>query len=455
MRPGMRLWKLAVVALGLAALCGSAWGDDGFYVIPVKNRNIITTGTNTAIGKGAFNATSTGSENTASGWEALHTNTSGYSNTACGARALYSNTTGNYNTASGAFALIANTTGDSNTASGWNALLSNTTGTYNTASGMAALESNTTGYYNTASGYCALSRNETGDANTASGAFALTFNTTGNHNTASGSNALYANHTGNMNTAMGNEALCSNQTGNYNTAVGSYALRNSHGYGNTALGINAGYNLNPGDVFTGNQNIYLGQDVSPGSLTESNTIRIGNSYQSQTFIAGIASAYVSSAVPVYVKTDGQLGTVTSSRRYKEDIRDMGDASRGLMQLRPVTFHYKPEYASGKRTRQYGLIAEEVAEVYPELVLSDPKTGQPQTVAYHLVNAMLLNEVQKQHRLVREQEKKIQALEEQTKELSGLKEQVRELSALKEQVRALSALVAQNQEASRRLSKLAD
>jgi hypothetical protein len=385
MRPGNRFWKLAVVVLGLAGLCGSAWGDDGFYVIPVRNPNIITTWDNTAIGKDAFNATSTGVRNTASGVAALHLNTTGIGNTANGYQALYSNTTGNHNTASG-----------------WGVLSSNTTG---------------------------------------------------NHNTANGWGAMGVNSTGNENTAAGNEALGSNQTGNYNTAVGTYALNRSLGHGNTALGQNAGYNRNPADFFTGNSNIYIGQDVSPGSLTESNTIRIGNSYQSKTFIAGIASTYVSSAVPVYVKADGQLGTVTSSRRYKDNIQDMGEASRGLMQLRPVTFHFKPEYASGPRTRQYGLIAEEVAQVYPELVQYDPKTGQPQAVAYHLVNAMLLNEVQKQHRLVREQEKKIQALEEQTKELSGLKEQVKELSALKEQVRALSALVAQNREAPRRLSKL--
>jgi hypothetical protein len=237
--------------------------------------------------------------------------------------------------------------------------------------------------------------------------------------------------------------------------VGTFALYNSHGHGNTALGQNAGYNRIPTDSFTGNSNIYIGQDVSPGSLNESGTIRIGNSYQSQTFIAGISSAAIGSGATVYVNAAGQLGTTASSRRYKEDIRDMGAASSGLMQLRPVIFHYKPEYASGPHTRQYGLIAEEVASVYPELVQYDPKTGQPQTVAYHLVNAMLLNEVQKQHRLARETEKKIKALEEQTKELASLKEQVRELSGLKEQVRALSALVAQKQEASLRLSRLKD
>jgi hypothetical protein len=140
---------------------------------------------------------------------------------------------------------------------------------------------------------------------------------------------------------------------------------------------------------------------------------------------------------------GQLGTVTSSRRYKEDIEDMGDASSGLMKLRPVTFHYKPEYARGQRPLQYGLIAEEVAEVYPNLVQCDPKTGKPQTVYYHLVDAMLLNEVQKQQHKILEQEQRIKALEEQNKELSALKERVAELAEL----------VEQNKDSAARLSKL--
>ena len=141
---------------------------------------------------------------------------------------------------------------------------------------------------------------------------------------------------------------------------------------------------------------------------------------------------------------GQLGTQTSSRRYKEDIRDMGEASRGLLQLRPVTFHYKPEYAGGPRTRQYGLIAEEVAAVYPDLVLYDPQTGRPQSVAYHLVNAMLLNEVQKQHRHILTQENKFAAQEKKNETLEAQnKGLAAELAALKEQVGVLAAAVAQN------------
>jgi len=183
-----------------------------------------------------------------------------------------------------------------------------------------------------------------------------------------------------------------------------------------------------GEPTTGSSDIYIGHDIHPQSADESYTIRIGSD-QTATYIAGIVAASWDAAgtgVEVYANSDGQLSTVSSSRRYKEDIEDMGDASSGLMNLRPVTFHYKPEYSKGPRTIQYGLIAEEVAEVYPGLVQYDLKTGQPQTVYYHLVNAMLLNEVQKQERRILEQDK----------ELSSLKEQVRELSALKERVSKL-------------------
>jgi hypothetical protein len=159
-------------------------------------------------------------------------------------------------------------------------------------------------------------------------------------------------------------------------------------------------------------------------------------------------------------SNGQLGHLPSSRQFKEDIENMGEASSGLMKLRPVAFHYKPEYADGPRTMQYGLIAEEVAEVYPDLVQYDPETGQPQTVYYHLVNAMLLNEVQKQQKellTLKTQVNKLSALKEQNKEqdkeLSALKQQVRELSALEDQVRELSALMEQNKESSTRPSKL--
>jgi len=298
--------------------------------------------------------------------------------------------------------------------------------------------------------------------NAAIGASALASNTTGVYNTASGNAALQYNTKGYDNTAMGGEALKSNTTGFENTANGANALLyNTTGSNNTALGYNAGKYGTGSSNFTGQNNIFIGSNVSPSSATESSSIHIGNG-QKTTYIAGISGASSSGGVAVYVNSSGKLGTVTSSRRYKEDIEDMGDASSGLMKLRPVSFRYKSEYEPGPRTVQYGLIAEEVAEVYPDLVQYDLKTGQPQTVYYHLVNAMLLNEVQKQQKRIdslEEQTKELAALKEQNQELSALKEQVKELenqnkdlSALKEQVRQLSAVVEQNQ-GSTRLSKL--
>jgi len=161
--------------------------------------------------------------------------------------------------------------------------------------------------------------------------------------------------------------------------------------------------------FTGSNNIYIGSYVVPLTGDEANTIRIGNDEQSRTFIRCIYGIVVSGDA-VYVDSDGQLGTLSSSRRFKEDIQDMGDATSDLMQLRPVTFHYKPEYADGQRTLQYGLIAEEVAEIYPELVQYDPKSGEPRTVSYHLMNAMLLNEVQGQQRRINELQERLSKLE---------------------------------------------
>jgi hypothetical protein len=202
---------------------------------------------------------------------------------------------------------------------------------------------------------------------------------------------------------------------------------------------------------SGSYNIYIGYSVPFVPSDESATIRIGTDQNVdigtyQTYIAGIyRQSTTGTGNPVYVSSDGKLGTVFSSRRYKEDIADIGDASSGLMKLRPVSFHYKQEYSHGPRTVQYGLIAEEVAEVYPDLVQYDPKTGQPESVYYHLVNAMLLNEVQKQ-------QKEISILKEKSKEMSALQEQVNKLSA---QLRDLSAQVAQNKESSTHLSKLGD
>ncbi len=329
---------------------------------------------NTAVGRDALASVTTGYRNTVTGWLALRSNTTGSFNTASGYGALSSNTTGSFNTANGNQALHTNTTGLADTASGWLALYSNTTGSRNTASGGLALFSNTTGSLNTASGYRALRNNTTGSSNTACGYQALTSNTTGFTNTASGYGALSSNTIGIGNTASGSRALYLNTTG----------------FRNIALGKNAGSNLT-----TGSYNIAIG---NVGVAGESNTIRIGAG-QTQAFIEGIygKTTGLANAIPVLVDSAGQLGTASSSRRFKKEIRDMGDLTERLLELRPVVFRYKQEQRmpdGGTVPLEYGLIAEEVAEVFPDLVVYDEE-GQPFTVKYHLLASMLLNEVKKQ------------------------------------------------------------
>ncbi len=284
-------------------------------------------------------------------------------NTAIGVDALTNNTTGGNNTASGSHALENNTTGFENTASGVSALFSNITGSQNTANGSGALRSNTTGGNNTATGTVALTDNTTGVGNTASGSGALTSNTAGGNNTANGISALSGNTTGSQNTAVAGAELGGNTTGKFNIA----------------LGFRAGVNATIGD-----NNIYIG---NTGVAGESDTIKIGDAGHTA-FVAGI-----------------QIFP-PSSKRFKEDIRDMGQGSTSLMRLRPVTFRYRKEYAAGDYRLQYGLIAEEVAQVYPELVVHDD-SGRVRTVLYQELNVMLLNELQKQHQVMQQQQEQIQ------------------------------------------------
>lgn len=293
--------------------------------------------------------------------------------------------------------MYANATGSDNTGVGSQALHDNTTGNTNTAVGNLALYFNTTGFQNAATGGESLYRNTTGSGNTANGVYALFSNTEGVENTASGLGAMNLNTTGSGNTAIGADALRDNVTGQDNIAIGAYS----------------------GQFITGNSNIAI---ANGGVAGESNTTRIGSN-QSRTFVSGIrgTTPSVADAVAVVIDSNGQLGTVSSSRRYKEDINDMGSASDRLLQLHPVTFRYKESYASGEQPLDYGLIAEEVAEVFPELVVFNDE-NQPETVKYRLLSSLLLNELQKQH-----------------SELSG---QVAEIAELKDQLTELSQLVNQ-------------
>jgi hypothetical protein len=298
-----------------------------------------------------------------------------------------------------------------NTAIGLNALASNS-GSYNTAIGHEALSSNTTGNRNTAVGHYALAQNAAAYDNTAVGESALYTNATGTFNTAVGSAALLRNAAG-QNTALGASALLQNTVGSSNTALGAFALNsNVGGGGNIAIGSGAGSSLDP----NANNNIVIG---NPGQQADISRIRIGTSLQISFFAAGIrgVTTGVADAIPVLIDSNGQLGTVSSSRRFKEEVQDMGDVSSNLMKLRPVTFRYQKPYADGTRPIDYGLIAEEVAEVYPDLVVRG-KDGKVETVQYQKLTPMLLNELQREHRrgeeqaeMIREQSERIRALED--------------------------------------------
>jgi hypothetical protein len=269
--------------------------------------------------------------------------------------------------------------------------------------------------------------------NTASGYAALQSNTTADYNTASGFGALYSNN-GNSNTASGYEALYANTSGIQNTATGVHALAAStSGSNNIAEGYHAGYNLT-----TGSNNIDIG---SLGVKAESGVIRIGTitgttSTQSAAYIAGIYGVKTATAgTAVFIDSSGQLGTVSSSIRYKEDIQPIAGASERLLKLRPVKFRYKKADASGEKPIQYGLIAEEVAKVYPELVVRDATTGRIDGVRYDELAPMLLNEMQQQHAQL------TATIDAQAAEIRDLKQQQKqfatqsEVKDLKQQLQA--------------------
>ncbi len=368
----------------------------------------------------------------------------GIKNTALGFQALPNSSGGGYsNTAVGYQAMLSNTDGDFNTAYGTQALLNLSVGSLNTAIGAFSLANDISGWDNTAVGYEALSSSTTAAGNTALGSVALSQDTTGFFNTAAGSTALTANTTGNNNSAFGNAALSRNTTGS----------------GNIAIGEAAGSSLTTGD-----NNIDIGNQ---GALRESNTIRIGkNSTQIATYIAAISGTTIAGGVGVLIDTKGHLGTNTSSARFKENILPMDKASEAILALNPVTFRYKHEL-DPDGIPQFGLVAEEVVKVNPELVARDDQ-GKPFTVRYEAVNAMLLNEFLKEHRKVEKLERRDQEQEatiaqvkstagrrdatitrlesvvaQQQKEISTLTSQIRKVSDQLELNRAAPQVVADN------------
>ena len=319
------------------------------------------------------------------------------------------------NTAEGQNALLSLTAGTYNTAVGWFSLQSNLTGNLNTAIGAGTLLANTADN-NTATGAAALLSNTTGFSNTAAGAFALFTNTIGIFNTGSGAFALLNNTSGVENTASGYRALSGNATGVGNTAYGSQALVQTTGNNNIALGAHAGFNIS-----TGSNNIHIG---NVGAGNESGTVRIGDNNQTKAFIAGINGVNQGSPTAVFINTlSGQLGTTppASSRRYKKEIKPMDTASEAVLALKPVSFHYKTDNTN---TPQFGLIAEEVAAVNPDLVVRD-ENGEIYSVRYDAVNAMLLNEFLKEHRKNEQQESK---LEEQEVKIARQERQIEALTA---------------------------
>jgi hypothetical protein len=319
----------------------------------------------------------------------------------------------NNNTVQGDDALIRLTTGTDNTAIGWSALFNNTTGNNNTATGSSALYSNTTGNYNTASGWEALFANEFGSRNTGNGYQALEFNRTGHDNTANGYQALIFNTLGNFNTAIGDVALSQNQTGSFNIALGFKA----------------------GAKTTGDGNIDIG---NVGLAGEAGTIRIGaTGTQANAYIAGISGVTVPGGIGVIVDSSGHLGTSTSSARFKDNIQPMDKASEAILVLKPVTFRYKHDL-DPEGIPQFGLVAEDVEKVNPDLVARDDQ-GKPYSVRYEAVNAMLLNEFLKEHRKV---EKLEATVAQQHKDFEAV------VAELKGQIQRVSAQLEVNKMATR-------
>ncbi|PYK45329.1 MAG: hypothetical protein DME53_05540 [Verrucomicrobia bacterium] len=304
-----------------------------------------------------------------------------------------------------------------NTAEGEDALfdLDVNNSTDNTAVGFDAMSLTTVTFGNTAVGSQAMEFAGSGSFNVAIGFEALFQNGPGNDNTAVGASAMGLNGFGNNNTAMGNGALFFNTNGNSNTCLGFNALNNATGSSNIALGSEAGINLT-----TGSNNIDIG---NKGKAGESQYIRIGTKgTQTHTLIAGISGATVAGGVGVIIDTNGHLGTVVSSERFKDAIEPMDKASEAILALKPVTFHYKHEL-DPEGIPQFGLVAEEVEKVNPDLVARDAE-GKPYTVRYEAVNAMLLNEFLKEHKAFAEERCKVQ---EQGATIVRLEKQVEMLS----------------------------
>jgi hypothetical protein len=442
-----------ITAVGSGALENYVGGTGGQNVaVGYHALNANTSGnSNTAVGWMALasDVTQFAARNTAVGWSALTNNTTGQNNIAVGESALFTNTTGALNVAVGCSALALNTIGGGNTAVGNDALKNNTIGDNNVAVGESALLNNTTGEQNVAVGISALLLNTNGIRNVGVGAFALQNTTTGSFNIGVGQSAMLSNVTGDNNVGIGDFASWSGDEnvavganagnrGSQNIAIGFQALAgNDDALHNIGIGYDAmsNFGLSGGDntgvghevfpvlttgtfnigigsgaggtLISGSNNIYIASSaVATGEAT---TTRIGTS-QTRAFIAGVSGVTtdINDAVAVLIDSAGQLGTISSSVRFKHDIADMGDISSSILNLRPVTFAYNSDATNAT---QYGLIAEEVAQVFPGIVVKDAD-GLPSTVQYHVLPVLLLNEVQKLRADMEDMNNRLIVLEQQ-------------------------------------------
>ena len=382
---------------------------------------------NTAQGEDAFNLLTGGLGNTGVGWRALFSVGDGSFNAGVGAGALVLNTSSN-NTAVGAVAGLLNMGALNNTAVGAGALEFNEAGNNNTSVGALALINNTVDD-NTAVGTLALTDNVAGVTNTAVGVFAAQ-HTTAQFNTALGGFALQANTAGTDNTAVGAGALESGDGGSDNTVVGFLAGNSIAGNSYTCLGHNAGSTAAAGEA-----GIYIGAEVQPGTPGEFEFIRIGNytafTFPYDTFIAGIYNRPAGPApLAVTCGSDGKLSANASSRRFKHDIKPIGKASEGVLALKPVSFVYNNDDTN---LTWFGLIAEDVAQVNPDLIVRD-KEGKPFGVRYDAVNALLLNEFLKEHKKVEEQQVSISQLKSEMQTMvAQLKEQAAQIQKVSAQL----------------------
>ena len=405
------------VAIGGSALFALTSGDSNTALGSLAGQSLITGSDNIYIGSQVV-AVANESNTTRIGVAQNNTYIDGIygSSTPAGSRVVVSDTTGKLSTtlnitvtdvvASGDLNLTTNpsTATDGSILKNGSRFIHNF-GSNNTFMGLNAGNFTLTGNQNVGVGVSALSGDTSGYENTAVGYRTLIGNNTGFYNVAVGTDALFTNSSGQSNTAIGWNALLNNNTGSRNTAVGTGALLGT-GSDNIAIGNSAG-----ASVGVGSFNIYIGNT----GAAEGNTIRIGtNGLQTRNFQAGIYGATIDDATdtPVLIDASGQLGTVSSSRRYKHNIEDMGEDSANILELRPVTFAYNSD-ASEKK--QYGLIAEEVNEIFPEIVVRNAD-GQVETVRYHVLPVLLLNEMQKQQTTIQEISQAVTILQGQMQQL---------------------------------------